>query len=99
MREYSRSASLAALAVEGDPAPGTGGTFAAIGWDEALDEIAARWKKIIAESGPLALLGYAYSAHQGLLNRGLVLGLFHALGTSRLQAGTVCDTCCEEAWN
>ena len=75
------------------------GTFAPIGWDEALDEIVARWQAIIAESGPLALLGYAYSAHQGQLNRGLVLGLFHALGASRLIAGTVCDTCCEEAWN
>src|SRR5215468_775416 len=73
--------------------------FAPIGWDEALDEITARWKAIIKESGPLALLGYAYSAHQGLMNRGLVNGLFHALGASRLQAGTVCDTCCEEAWN
>ena len=25
--------------------------------------------------------------------------MFHALGASRLIAGTVCDTCCEEAWN
>ena len=33
------------------------------------------------------------------MNRGLVNGLFHALGGTRLQAGTVCDTCCEEAWN
>lgn len=74
------------------------GRFAPIGWDEALDEIAARWKAIIAESGPLALLGYAYSAHQGQLNRGLVNGLFHALGASRLLAGSVCDTCCEAAW-
>jgi anaerobic selenocysteine-containing dehydrogenase len=73
--------------------------FAPITWDEALDEIVDRWRAIIAESGPLAILGYAYSAHQGLMNRGLVNGLFHALGTSRLQAGTVCDTCCEEAWN
>src|SRR5438876_63049 len=75
------------------------GKFAPIGWDEALDEITERWRAIIAESGPLALLGYAYSAHQGQLNRGLMLGFFHALGTSRLNAGTVCDTCCEEAWN
>src|SRR3954452_12560691 len=75
------------------------GRFAPISWDEALDEITVRWKQIIAESGPLALLGYAYSAHQGQMNRGLMLGLFHALGTSRLIAGTVCDTCCEEAWN
>ncbi|MBV8393279.1 MAG: molybdopterin-dependent oxidoreductase, partial [Alphaproteobacteria bacterium] len=75
------------------------GRFAPISWDEALDEIASRWKSIIKESGPHALLGYAYSAHQGLLNRGLVNGLFHALGATRLQAGTVCDTCCETAWD
>src|SRR5499427_6749651 len=75
------------------------GKFQPFGWDEALDEIVARWKAIIAQDGPLALLGYAYSAHQGQLNRGLVNGLFHALGTSRLQAGTVCDTCCETAWD
>src|SRR3954454_24401369 len=75
------------------------GKFAAMGWDEALAEIVARWQAIIGESGPAALLGYAYSAHQGQLNRGLLLGMFHALGASRLIAGTVCDTCCEEAWN
>lgn len=75
------------------------GSFAPITWAEALDEIEARWKAIIAESGPLALLGYAYSAHQGQMNRHIVNGLFHALGTSRLQAGTVCDSCCETAWD
>ena len=75
------------------------GRFERVSWDEALDEIATKWKAIIAESGPLALLGYAYSAHQGLMNRGLVNGLFHALGSSRLQAGTVCDTCCEASWD
>jgi hypothetical protein len=36
---------------------------------------------------PLALLGYAYSAHTGLMNRGLLNGLFHALGASRLWDG------------
>jgi anaerobic selenocysteine-containing dehydrogenase len=75
------------------------GLFAPITWDEALDEITAHWKAVIAESGPLALCGYAYSAHSGQMNRGLVNGLFHALGASRLQAGTVCDTCCEAAWD
>ncbi len=74
------------------------GKFAPIGWHEALDEIVSRWQTIIAESGPWALLGYAYSAHQGQLNRGLMLGFFHALGASRLIAGTVCDSCCETAW-
>jgi anaerobic selenocysteine-containing dehydrogenase len=79
--------------------PKGSGQFKPITWDEALDEIAAKWKTIVEQSGPLALLGYAYSAHQGLMNRGLVNGLFHALGASRLQAGTVCDTCCETAWD
>ena len=60
--------------------PKGSGQFTPITWDQALDEIAAKWKAIIKESGPLALLGYAYSAHQGLMNRGLVSGLFHALG-------------------
>ncbi|MGE0257219.1 MAG: molybdopterin-dependent oxidoreductase [Alphaproteobacteria bacterium] len=73
--------------------------FAPISWDSALDEITTRWRQIIAGSGPLALLGYAYSAHQGAFNRNLLSGMFHALGASRLIAGTVCDTCCEEAWN
>ena len=75
------------------------GRFKPITWDAALDEIEARWRAIISESGPEALLGYAYSAHQGQVNRHLVNGLFHALGSSRLQAGTVCDTCCETAWD
>ena len=79
--------------------PKGSGQFIPITWEAALDEIAARWQATIQESGPLAILGYAYSAHQGLMNRGLVNGLFHALGTSRLQAGTVCDTCCEAAWD
>ena len=73
------------------------GQFEPIAWGAALDEIETRWKSIIAESGPKALLGYAYSAHQGQINRHIVNGFFHALGTSRLQAGTVCDTCCETA--
>jgi anaerobic selenocysteine-containing dehydrogenase len=75
------------------------GKFAPITWDAALDEITARWKSIISESGPLAILGYAYSSHQGLMNRQLPNGLFHALGTSRLWAGTVCDSCSEAAWD
>ena len=79
--------------------PKGSGAFEAITWDQALDEIVARWQGVIAEHGPLAILGYAYSAHQGLINRGLTNGLFHALGTSRLLGGTVCDSCAEAAWD
>ena len=78
--------------------PKGSGEFTPITWDAALDEIEARWKAIIAADGPLALLGYAYSSHQGQINRHLPNGLFHAMGTSRLQAGTVCDACADAAW-
>jgi anaerobic selenocysteine-containing dehydrogenase len=78
--------------------PKGGGAFAPVTWDAALDEIAARWRRIIETDGPLGILGYCYSAHQGVFNRGLLLGLFHALGTTRLIAGTVCDSCSDTAW-
>ncbi len=79
--------------------PKGAGQFAPITWDQALQEITSHWKRVIAESGPLAILGYAYSAHQGLMNRGLTTGMFHGLGASRLSAGTVCDSCSEAAWD
>lgn len=78
--------------------PRGSGRFAPVTWDAALDEIVGRWQAIMREDGPQAILGYAYSAHQGQLNRGLLLGLFHALGATRLLAGTVCDTCADAGW-
>lgn len=79
--------------------PKGSGQFAAISWSEALDEIERRWKAIIAADGPLALLGYSYSSHQGQMNRHMPNGFFHALGSSRLDAGTVCDSCANVGWD
>jgi anaerobic selenocysteine-containing dehydrogenase len=72
--------------------------FQPVSWAEALDEMVGRWQAIRREDGPLAILGYCYSAHQGQLNRWLPMALFHALGTTRLQPGTICDTCADVAW-
>ena len=72
--------------------------FQPVSWAEALDELVGRWQAIRREDGPLAILGYCYSAHQGQLNRWLPMALFHALGTTRLQPGTICDTCADVAW-
>jgi anaerobic selenocysteine-containing dehydrogenase len=74
------------------------GEFEPVSWDRALDEVVARWQAIMREDGPLAILGYSYSAHQGQVNRWLPMALFHALGTTRLQPGTICDTCADAAW-
>jgi anaerobic selenocysteine-containing dehydrogenase len=78
--------------------PKGAGEFQPVSWDEALDELAGRWQALRREDGPLAILGYCYSAHQGQLNRWLPMALFHALGTTRLQPGTICDTCADVAW-
>ena len=75
------------------------GRFEPISWTAALDEMATRWQAVIAQYGGEAIAGYAYSAHQGLVNRNLTQALFHALGATRVNAGTVCDTCNGEAWD
>jgi anaerobic selenocysteine-containing dehydrogenase len=72
--------------------------FTPVSWDDALGEIVDRWQRIMREDGPLAILGYCYSAHQGQINRWLPMALFHALGTTRLIPGTVCDSCADAAW-
>jgi len=78
--------------------PKSEGQFAPTTWDEALDEMVSRWQALLARYGSEALAGYAYSAHQGLVNRNFTQALFHALGATRVNAGAVCDTCCGEAW-
>jgi anaerobic selenocysteine-containing dehydrogenase len=79
--------------------PKGAGRFEPVGWDAALDELVGRWQAIMREDGPLAILGYCYSAHQGQLNRWLPMGLFHALGTTRLIPGTVCDSAADAGWD
>jgi len=78
--------------------PKGAGEFRPVSWDEALDLLVERWEAIRREDGPLGILGYCYSAHQGQFNRWVPMALFHALGTTRLQPGTICDTCADVAW-
>ena len=42
--------------------------FERITWDEALDTITTKWKKIIAEYGPQAIMPNSYLGHQGLVH-------------------------------
>src|SRR5438477_12425214 len=46
------------------------GRFARISWDEALDEIAARFQGVIADHGGEAILPYSYAGNMGLLSYG-----------------------------
>ncbi len=63
--------------------PKGSGKFERIDWDAALDEIASRFKAIIAEHGAQAILPYSYLGTEGLLN-GLNVGdaFFNRLGAS-----------------
>ncbi len=66
--------------------------FERITWDEALDEITTKWKAIIDEYGPQAIIPYSYLGHQGLVH-GLNGGdaFFNRMGA------TVCErTFCGE---
>ena len=66
--------------------------FERIGWDEALDTIAARLKAIVAR-GPgaaQAILPYSYAGTMGLIQgESMAARFFHRLGASRLDR-TIC---------
>jgi anaerobic selenocysteine-containing dehydrogenase len=67
------------------------GKFQRISWDEALDTIAARLRKIAEEYGSEAILPYSYAGTMGLLNGGgMDRRFFHRLGASRLDR-TICS--------
>ena len=63
--------------------------FARISWEEALDEIANRFRSIIAEHGAEALLPFHYLGSMGIVQRLALMRVFHTLGASQLE-GNVC---------
>jgi anaerobic selenocysteine-containing dehydrogenase len=66
--------------------------FERISWDEALDEVAERLKKIAAEFGPESVLPYSYAGTIGKLGYGSMdRRFFHRLGASQLDR-TICST-------
>jgi molybdopterin guanine dinucleotide-containing S/N-oxide reductase-like protein len=70
--------------------------FVRISWDEALDEIAQRFRRIIAEYGPEAILPCSYGGTLGVLNgASMDRRFFHRLGASQLER-TICSDAGEE---
>src|SRR5437764_767816 len=64
--------------------------FERISWDEALDEIASRLKRVAAEFGSESILPYSYGGTLGKLGFGSMdRRFFHRLGASQL-ARTIC---------
>src|SRR6202790_4438708 len=77
-------------------APSDGSAFERISWDEALDEIAERLRRIAAECGPESILPYSYGGTLGALNSASMdRRFFHRLGASQLER-SICSTAGEE---
>ena len=69
--------------------PKGSGRFEPVGWDEALDAIAARLREI-AGRDPQALLPYSYAGTMGLVQgESMAARFFHKLGASLLNR-TIC---------
>ena len=76
---------------KGPPVAGEPSAFKRIGWDEALDQISARFKGIVGEFGSEAILPYSYGGTLGVLNgAGMDRRFFHRLGASQLDR-TICS--------
>jgi anaerobic selenocysteine-containing dehydrogenase len=73
--------------------PKGAGRFVRTSWDEALDEIATRFKQIAASpDGPQAILPYSYAGTMGLLQySSMDRRFFHRLGASLLER-TICSS-------
>src|SRR5271165_6042155 len=68
-----------------------------ISWDEALDEIASRFRSISAEFGSEAILPYSFGGTLGALNGSAAdHRFFHRLGASQLER-TICSAAGEAA--
>ena len=79
--------------------PKGSGSFAPVGWDEALDDIAARLKAIAGPDGANAeaIVPYSYCGTMGLLQgETMAARFFHKLGASLLDR-TICSSAGGEA--
>jgi anaerobic selenocysteine-containing dehydrogenase len=73
------------------------GVFQPIGWDEALDTIAARFADAAGRLGPETVWPYFYAGTMGLVQRGATNRLRRTLGYSG-QAQTICATIAGAGW-
>lgn len=67
------------------------GKFKRITWEEAVSEIASRYKQLIAEHGSEAILPYSFYGNMGVLSvDGMDRRFFNRLGATELQQG-ICN--------
>jgi anaerobic selenocysteine-containing dehydrogenase len=77
--------------------PKGSGRFEPVAWDDAVREIARRWRSIIAADGAEAILPFSYAGSMGQVQYHAGHALFHALGASRLDR-TICVSTAYAGW-
>lgn len=71
------------------------GKFERISWDQALAEIAGRWRQIVRENGPEAILPYSYAGTMGVVQMSACdTRLWNRMGASQLKR-TICSAAAE----
>jgi len=73
------------------------GHFKPITWEEGIHRIVNRWKGIISDYGPEAILPYSYAGTMGIVQRNCGEAFFYRLGASRL-ARTICSSAKSYGW-
>ena len=73
------------------------GHFEPITWNDAVGEIARRWRDIIAADGAEAILPFSYAGSMGQVQYHAGHPLFHALGASQLDR-TICVSTAYAGW-
>jgi len=73
------------------------GRFEPVGWQDAVGEIAHRWRETIAADGAEAILPFSYAGSMGALQYHAGHALFHALGASQLDR-TICVSTAYAGW-
>src|SRR6185369_7906485 len=73
------------------------GVFVPVSWHEAIGEIAARWRAIMAEDGGEAILPFSYAGTMGRVQYHAGHPVFHALGATRLDR-TICVSTAYAGW-
>jgi anaerobic selenocysteine-containing dehydrogenase len=74
------------------------GAFEAISWEEAIREIAGKFRRLSTEYGPESILPYSFYGNMGVLSvEGMDRRFFNALGASRLERA-ICNSAGTAGW-
>ena len=71
--------------------------FEPVSWDDAIEEIAHRFTRIIAQWGPEAIMPFSYAGTLGRIQYYAGHPFFHALGASQLDR-TICVSTAYAGW-